>query len=334
MSKLSWRTLLLLLCVLAGFTGTRTQAASQTPASPGSPQVEEEEDLGPVQPNEFGIEEFLDEKQIELLHKMYFFEFRDSDQFTQLVLDYEADKKYLSQDIDSSEDQLPFLPWFVFFYTSWCPHCKKVAPTWKTYAVELGRKDKDRIRLGTVNCGDPQASKICEMVKVAEYPSLYVFESDKAYKYTGGADLGKYEDFSTFEGYKNKAPTKIERKPSLKFEEQYPQLAGLVKFQRLLLNVLPYGFTLMPFSTVVMILLVSFAVFGGFVFAFDIIKFVLGLFRARGNQQDPPVITAKVEQKPVTAPETVQEAPATNKLEEKPVNAQSQQKAITSKKNK
>lgn len=277
MKKSAWQTALLGLLVLSIITGQSSQQSSTPDVNSPVETEEQEPDLGPVQPNEFGIEEFLTDIQIELLHKFYFFEFKDTDQFTQLVLDYEADKKYISEDEDLEDDRLPYIPWFIFFYTGWCPHCKKVAPNWKTFTSELGRKDKDRIRLAAVNCGDPATAKICQMVKVTEYPSLYVFESEKAYKYTEGAALDMYEDFSTFEGYKKKVPTKVERNPEAPLGEQYPQLQGLIRYWNLLQNTLPYGWHILPVSTGIVVFLLIFVIFGAVVFLLDIISGILSL---------------------------------------------------------
>lgn len=277
MKKSAWQTTLLCLLVLSIITGQSSQQSSTPHVNSPVETEEQEPDLGPVQPNEFGIEEFLTDTQVELLHKFYFFEFKDTDQFTQLVLDYEADKKYISEDEDFEDDRLPYIPWFIFFYTGWCPHCKKVAPNWKTFTSELGRKDKDRIRLAAVNCEDPATAKICKMVKVSEYPSLYVFESDKAYKYTEGAALDMYEDFSTFEGYKKKVPTKVERNPGAPLGEQYPQLQGLIRYWNLLQNTLPYGWHILPVSTSIVLFLLFFVIFGAVVLLLDILSGILSL---------------------------------------------------------
>jgi thiol-disulfide isomerase/thioredoxin len=282
MKQISWRMIfpILLICILCRI-GICQVDTTNNPDHAIDPTQEEEPELGPIQPNEFGIEDFLDEKQVDLLHKLYFFEFRDADQFTQLVLDYEADKRYFEQDENMEDDRLPYIPWFIFFYTTWCPHCKKVAPNWKTYSQELGRKDKDRIRLAAVNCGDPSASKICEMVKVTEYPSLYVFESEKAYKYTDGSALDMYEDFSTFEGYKKKVPTRVIRKLQPPIEQSYPLLANYIKYGKLIINVLPFGIALLPWSSFILSCIFCFTILGGLVIISDLINFLLRIIGFR-----------------------------------------------------
>ena len=73
----------------------------------------------------------LDEGQKEHLEQLNFFELRE-DQFDRLVAGQEK-------------------PWFVFFYASWCMHCKKVAPNWKLFAGEVEEEFRDFTYLATVD---------------------------------------------------------------------------------------------------------------------------------------------------------------------------------------
>lgn len=40
------------------------------------------------------------------------------------------------------------IPWFIKFYAPWCPHCQRLAPTWKDMAAQL----RNQVNVGEVNC--------------------------------------------------------------------------------------------------------------------------------------------------------------------------------------
>lgn len=68
------------------------------------------------------------------------------------------------------------------FFTTWCGHCKSLAPEYKLAATDLKEKD---ITLVEIDCERNQP--LCAEHKVQGYPTLYVFKSlDSKSQYMGG----------------------------------------------------------------------------------------------------------------------------------------------------
>ena len=183
------RIISLLLIAAVVFTGALV-SCSQERNFDGSSFTEftEEAPTGAPAPSVgFSHEQHLDAGQREQLNRMHFFELQES-QIESLVL---SDK----------------LPWFIFFYAPWCPHCRKVAPNWKTFCVEVGKIEKDVIRLASVNCVKEQ--KLCQYLEIEEYPTLLLIQNRSSYKHNLGSRPDLYEDFALMGEYKKVKPKPI-----------------------------------------------------------------------------------------------------------------------------
>ena len=75
-------------------------------------------------------------------------------------------------------------PWFIKFYTPWCPHCKALAPTWQQMAKEM----KGKINIGEVNCEVER--RLCKDAGVDSYPTMQVFRGGERIEYDGLRGLG------------------------------------------------------------------------------------------------------------------------------------------------
>ncbi|KAJ5232918.1 hypothetical protein N7468_005874 [Penicillium chermesinum] len=75
-------------------------------------------------------------------------------------------------------------PWFIKFYTPWCPHCQALAPNWQ----QMAKENKDTLNIGEVNC-DMEA-RLCQDARVSAYPTLYFFRGGQRVEYTGLRGLG------------------------------------------------------------------------------------------------------------------------------------------------
>ena len=49
-------------------------------------------------------------------------------------------------------------PWFIEFYSPYCGHCQKLAPTWDM----LHRRNKDKVNIARVNCTSDKGSPLCD----------------------------------------------------------------------------------------------------------------------------------------------------------------------------
>jgi len=64
--------------------------------------------------------------------------------------------------------------WLIEFYSSWCGHCIKFAPTFKNLAKDVQGWEKI-IKVGAVNCANDENMGLCREYEVMSYPTLRFF---------------------------------------------------------------------------------------------------------------------------------------------------------------
>ncbi|XP_008552097.2 sulfhydryl oxidase 2 [Microplitis demolitor] len=64
--------------------------------------------------------------------------------------------------------------WTVEFYNSWCGHCRRFAPVWKSLANGIVGW-KDIIEVAAINCANDDNNPICREYKVMYYPTIRYF---------------------------------------------------------------------------------------------------------------------------------------------------------------
>lgn len=83
---------------------------------------------------------------------------------------------------------------FVEFYSPWCGHCKRLAPTWEL----LGKKfqSKTDVKIGKVDCTLPENREFCNEQEIEGFPSLFLYkDGQKVSEYSGSRDLDDLSDF-------------------------------------------------------------------------------------------------------------------------------------------
>ena len=85
-------------------------------------------------------------------------------------------------------------PWFIKFFTPWCPHCRKLAPTWASLyegQAELG------VNVIKIDCDKAGTGKdVCRQVGIHGYPRMVMLKDDKMYTYSGKKRLANLADFT------------------------------------------------------------------------------------------------------------------------------------------
>ena len=89
---------------------------------------------------------------------------------------------------------------FVEFYYDWCGHCQFFAPRWKTLSNSL-KPWRNVVRLGSVNCNEPENYGLCQSQNIQIVPTL------KYFKYNSGGNIVYYfmeeSDFDNLEKLTN-----------------------------------------------------------------------------------------------------------------------------------
>ncbi|KAK6629105.1 hypothetical protein RUM43_002922 [Polyplax serrata] len=74
--------------------------------------------------------------------------------------------------------------WLVEFYNSWCGHCLKFSPIWKTLAANL-YEWKNIVQIAAIDCFDDDNNPICRDYNILAYPTIKFFSA-----YSPSSSLG------------------------------------------------------------------------------------------------------------------------------------------------
>ncbi|KAH0554373.1 sulfhydryl oxidase 2-like [Cotesia glomerata] len=85
--------------------------------------------------------------------------------------------------------------WVVEFYNSWCGHCRRFAPLWKSLASEIVGW-KDIIEIAAINCANDDNNPICREFKIMYYPAIRYFSPNTKHDSIGD-DVEKGETVET-----------------------------------------------------------------------------------------------------------------------------------------
>ena len=82
-----------------------------------------------------------------------------------------------------------------FFYTNWCPHCKKSTPEWNTFKEKIGDRKINNysVKFFEVDCD--KDSKVADKYKVEEYPTIKAISRDGVFDYDANVDSKTLTDF-------------------------------------------------------------------------------------------------------------------------------------------
>ncbi|GJJ07807.1 hypothetical protein Clacol_002012 [Clathrus columnatus] len=96
----------------------------------------------------------------------------------------------LSLDFKSFYSAINDGPIFVKFFAPWCGHCKKLAPIWNQFALEM----KGRVTVAEVNCDEQKA--LCKMQGIKGYPTIFFYQHGRTTEFSGGRKLEALKSFA------------------------------------------------------------------------------------------------------------------------------------------
>ena len=113
-------------------------------------------------------------------------------------------------------------PWFIECFAPWCPHCKKLAPTWD----ELYTRDNEKVNIARIDCTSITGEPLCDHFDVEGYPTLLFFPvgETKYNEYHGHRNVDAFESWLKEEMWVNEAGDAETIIPEEKtfFEENLP----------------------------------------------------------------------------------------------------------------
>ena len=96
-----------------------------------------------------------------------------------MITEHKLNKEFVNKNIDNSEDIL-----VMYFYTEWCPYCKKAKPEWDKFQSYVDNKNKSidyTINLVSVNCDESKS--IADKYEVDGYPTVKLIYKNKVYDF-------------------------------------------------------------------------------------------------------------------------------------------------------
>jgi thiol-disulfide isomerase/thioredoxin len=96
-----------------------------------------------------------------------------------MISEHKLNKEFINKNIDNSEDIL-----VMYFYTEWCPYCKKAKPEWNKFESYVDNKNKSidyTISLVSVNCDESKS--IADKYEVDGYPTVKLIYKNKVHDF-------------------------------------------------------------------------------------------------------------------------------------------------------
>tara|TARA_Y100000591_G_C21407599_1_gene485921 strand:+ start:106 stop:606 length:501 start_codon:yes stop_codon:yes gene_type:complete len=85
----------------------------------------------------------------------------------------------------------------MYFYTDWCPHCKKARPIWDTFKqdpiFEGGKYKGTSVIFVEINCDENP--KIADEYKITGYPTIKLIKGNKVIEYDAQPDITTLKQF-------------------------------------------------------------------------------------------------------------------------------------------
>ena len=108
-----------------------------------------------------------------------------------MISEHKLNKEFVNKNIDNSEDIL-----VMYFYTEWCPYCKKAKPEWDKFESYVDNKNKTidyTINLVSVNCDESKS--IADKYEVDGYPTIKLIYKNKVYDFDAKVTKDSLVDF-------------------------------------------------------------------------------------------------------------------------------------------
>ena len=70
-----------------------------------------------------------------------------------------------------------------FFYTTWCPHCKKSMPIWKSLKDELENKEFKGVTINFIEVDCDKDTALAEKFNVQGYPTIKLVRGNQVIEY-------------------------------------------------------------------------------------------------------------------------------------------------------
>ena len=84
---------------------------------------------------------------------------------------------------------------FYFFYTTWCPHCKKAKPVWESLKKQLTDKAINGKRISFIDVDCDKDTATADAFKVSGYPTFKLVNGNSVIEYDAKPDQATFMEF-------------------------------------------------------------------------------------------------------------------------------------------
>jgi thiol-disulfide isomerase/thioredoxin len=91
---------------------------------------------------------------------------------------YVANKEYVQGDAPTTEAVDIY-----YFYTTWCPHCKKSMPVWQNLKNEIGDKKIKGTRINFLEVDCEKDTELADKFNVKSYPTIKLVKGNQIIEY-------------------------------------------------------------------------------------------------------------------------------------------------------
>lgn len=82
-----------------------------------------------------------------------------------------------------------------FFYTTWCPHCKKAMPVWEKFKEKVGPTGVNGVKINFIEVDCDKDPDTAERFNVEGYPTIKLSHNKKVVEYDAKPDIETLNQF-------------------------------------------------------------------------------------------------------------------------------------------
>ena len=104
---------------------------------------------------------------------------------------YVANSEFLPESAEKTSDSAELY----FFYTTWCPHCKKSMPVWQSLKSDLDGKEIKGVTLSFIEVDCDKDAALAEKYNVQGYPTIKLVKGNQVIEYDAKPDKDTLMEF-------------------------------------------------------------------------------------------------------------------------------------------